>query len=158
MSARAAGIPKPTHSSPPVPELTLLSEALPLMGIVLCCVWAAYTTIELPELAASTVMYPEVVAPSNNISLLPYEITVEPTELAASTAEPPKVSVVLNYQLLVCPVLVKETVACPVTARRAAPELSSSPEPAMEADCELLSCPDLAKVVFELTALTVIVK
>ncbi len=59
MSACAAGIPKTTHSSPPVPERIPLPEALPLMGIVLCCVWAAYTTIELPELAASTVMYPE---------------------------------------------------------------------------------------------------
>ncbi len=81
-------------------------------------------------------MYPEVVAaPSNNLSLLPYETTVEP----------PESSVVLNYQLPVCPVIVKETVACPVTARRAVPELSFSPEPAMEANCELLSCPDLAK-------------
>ncbi len=61
-------------------------------------------------------MYPEVVAPSNNFSLLPYETTVEPPEVAASAAEPPEVSVVLNYQLLVCPDLVKEIVACPVTA------------------------------------------
>ncbi|XDV14290.1 hypothetical protein PO909_002462 [Leuciscus waleckii] len=29
-----------------------LSEALPMMGIALCCVWAAYTTSELPQVAA----------------------------------------------------------------------------------------------------------
>ncbi len=33
VSARAAGIPKPTHSSPPVSELILLTEVLPIMGI-----------------------------------------------------------------------------------------------------------------------------
>ncbi len=62
VSACAAGIPKPTHSSPPVPALISLSEALPMMGITLCCVWAAYTTTELPEVATSTVMSPEVAA------------------------------------------------------------------------------------------------
>ncbi len=35
VSARAAGIPKPTHSSPPVPELIPLSEVLPIMGIAM---------------------------------------------------------------------------------------------------------------------------
>ncbi len=62
VSARTAGIPKPTHSNTPGPELIPLSEALPMMGIVLCCVWTAYTTTELPEVAASTGMYPEVAA------------------------------------------------------------------------------------------------
>ncbi len=33
VSARAAGISKPTHSSSPVPELIPLSEVLPMMGI-----------------------------------------------------------------------------------------------------------------------------
>ncbi len=33
VSARAAGIPKPIHSSPPVPELIALSEVLPMMGV-----------------------------------------------------------------------------------------------------------------------------
>ncbi len=42
VSAGATGIPKPTHSSPPVPELISLSEALPMMRIALWCVWAAY--------------------------------------------------------------------------------------------------------------------
>ncbi len=49
MPARAAGIPKPTHSSPPVPELIIFSGVLPMMGINFWCVWAAYTTTELPE-------------------------------------------------------------------------------------------------------------
>ncbi len=62
MSARTAGIPKSTHSSPPVPELIPLSKVLPMMGIAFWCVWAAYTTTELPEMAASTMMFLEVVA------------------------------------------------------------------------------------------------
>ncbi len=62
MSARAAGIPKSTHFSSLVPELIPLFEALPMMGIALCCVRAAYTTTELPEVATSTVMSPEVAA------------------------------------------------------------------------------------------------
>ncbi len=49
VSARAAGIPKSTHVNPPVPELIPLSEVLPMIGIALCCIWAAYTTTELPE-------------------------------------------------------------------------------------------------------------
>ncbi len=47
VSAGATGIPKPTHSIPPVPELITLSEALPMMRIALWCVWAAYTTFGL---------------------------------------------------------------------------------------------------------------
>ncbi len=62
VSARAAGIPKPTHSSPPVPELIPPSKVLPLMGIAFRCVWAAFTTTEFQEVAASTVMSPEVAA------------------------------------------------------------------------------------------------
>ncbi len=62
MSARTAGIPKPAHSNPSVPVLIPLSEALPMMGNALCCVWAAYTTTELLEVATSTVMSPEVAA------------------------------------------------------------------------------------------------
>ncbi len=54
VSARATGIPKPTHSSPPVPELIPLSEVLPMMGIAFWCVWAAYTTTELPEITVAT--------------------------------------------------------------------------------------------------------
>ncbi len=62
MSTRAAGIPKPTHSSPSVPELILLFEALPMMGIILCCIWVVYTTTELPVVATSTGMSSEVAA------------------------------------------------------------------------------------------------
>ncbi len=46
VSARAAGIPKSTHFSPPVTELIPLSVVLPIMGITLWCIWAAYTTTE----------------------------------------------------------------------------------------------------------------
>ncbi len=56
VSACAAGIPKPTHSSPPVPELIPLSEVLPMMGITFWCVWAAYTTTELPEVTVATMI------------------------------------------------------------------------------------------------------
>ncbi len=43
VSAHAAGIPKSAHFNPQVPVLIPLSEALPMIGIALCCVWAAYT-------------------------------------------------------------------------------------------------------------------
>ncbi len=54
--ARAAGIPKPTYSNPPVHELIPLSEVLPMMGIVFWCVWAA----ELPEVVMLVAVFPEV--------------------------------------------------------------------------------------------------
>ncbi len=62
VSARAAGIPKPAHFNPPVPALIPLSEALPMMGIAFCCVWAAYTTSELPQVMAPAAASPEVAA------------------------------------------------------------------------------------------------
>ncbi|KAF4100023.1 hypothetical protein G5714_018219 [Onychostoma macrolepis] len=103
VSAHTAGIPKPTHSNPPVLMHIPLSEALPLMGIALCCVWAAYTTAELPEVATPAVASPEVavhaaeppeaaglasapcmvVAPSNALSLCPEFTTAEPPEVSA---------------------------------------------------------------------------
>ncbi len=84
MSAQTAGIPKPAHSSPLVPELIALSVALPIMGVALWCIWAAHTTPETleaaaptttsPEVAADAAVSPEVVAPA-----------VEPSESAAFT-------------------------------------------------------------------------
>ncbi len=69
---------------------------------------------------------------------------VEPLEVAASTAEPPEVSVVSTYQLLPCPVTAKEAVCelspCPVTAMEAAYESSSCPITAMKAVYELPGC------------------
>ncbi len=62
MSARAAGIPKPTLSNLHVPELSPLSVALPTMGIALWCIWATYTTTETLKKAAPTMMSPEVAA------------------------------------------------------------------------------------------------
>ncbi|KAI2666495.1 Transcription initiation factor TFIID subunit 2 [Labeo rohita] len=53
VSARAAGIPKPTHFTPPVCELIPPSAARSIMGTALWCVWAAYTTTAVsPEVAA----------------------------------------------------------------------------------------------------------
>ncbi len=53
----------PTSSlNHPVPALIPLSEALPMMGIALCCIWAAYTTTELPQAMAPTAASPEVAA------------------------------------------------------------------------------------------------
>ncbi len=215
VSARAAGIPKPTHFSPPVPELIPLPVVLPTMGIALWCIWAAYTTTEILETAAATKMSPEVaadaaeppgvvvhaavfpgatpaavspevaadaaepteaavlplipcmvVAPSNALAAChvtikgtitelsafvetPDGTAVEPLEVAASTAEPPEVSVVSTYQLLPCPVTAKKAVCelspCPVTAKEAVCELSPCPVTAKEAVCELSPCPVTAK-------------
>ncbi len=215
MSARAAGIPKPTHFGPPVPELIPLPVVLPTMGIALWCIWAAYTTTEILETAAATKMSPEVaadtaeppgvvvhaavfpkvtpaavspevaadaaepteaavlplipcmvVAPSNTLAAChvtikgtitelsafvetPDGTAVEPLEVAASTAEPPEVSVVSTYQLSPCPVTAKEAVCelspCPVTAKEAVRELSPCPVTAKKAVCELSPCPVTAK-------------
>ncbi len=213
--ARAAGIPKPTHFSPSVPELIPLPVVLPTMGIALWCIWAAYTTTEILETAAATKMSPEVaadaaeppgvvvhaavfpeatpvaispevaadaaepteaavlplipcmvVAPSNALAAChvtikgtitelsafvetPDGTAVEPLEVAASTAEPPEVSVVSTYQLLPCPVTAKEAVCelspCPVTAKEAVCELSPCHVTAKKAVCELSPCPVTAK-------------
>ncbi len=215
VSACAAGIPKPTHFSPPVPELIPLPVVLPTMGIALWCIWAAYTTTEFLETAAATKMSPEVaadaaeppgvvvhaavfpgatpaavspevaadaaepteaavlplitcmvVAPSNALAAChvtikgtitelaafvetPDGTAVEPLEVAASTAEPPEVSVVSTYQLLPCPVTAKKAVCelspCPVTAKEAVCELSPCHVTAKKAVCELSPCPVTAK-------------
>ncbi len=159
MSARATGIPKSAHFSPPVPELIPLSEALPMMGIALCCVWAAYTTSELPQVMAPAAASPEVAAHA-----------AEPPE-AAVLASAPCIVVAPSNVLSACHVTVKGTIdehcTCPVTelylfpdvttveppevAASAAepPEVSvvpsyeslSCPVTAMEAICESLSCP-----------------
>ncbi len=128
VSARAAGIPKPTHSSPPVPALVSLSEALPMMGIALCCVWAAYTTTELPEVATSTVMSPEVVAdaaePLGVVTLAAVlsdamALAAASSEVMARAAESPEAAVLVSAPgMVVAPsnalsaghVAVKETV------------------------------------------------
>ncbi len=74
---------------------------------------------------------------------------VEPLEVAASTAEPPEVSVVSTYQLLPCPVTAKKAVCelspCPVTAKEAVCKLSPCPVTAKEAVCELSPCHVTAK-------------
>ncbi len=85
-----------------------------------------------------------VVAPSKELSLVPYETTVEPPEVAASAAEPSELSVVLNYELPICLVTVRETFseipAYPVTAMEAVCESSSYSVMALEAVCKFSSC------------------
>ncbi len=117
MSVRAAGIPKPVPIplSPYVPELISPSNALPLMRIAFWCVWAAYTTTELPEVARSTVMSPEVAAdaaePQGVVAL-----NAASSEVAAHAAEPfeavrlvsaPSMVVAPNNVLPACHVTVK---------------------------------------------------
>ncbi len=70
---------------------------------------------------------------------------VEPLEVAASSAEPPEVSVVPTYQLSAYPFTAMEAIcelsSCPVTAKEAGCELSPCPVTAKEAICELSPCP-----------------
>ncbi len=87
-SAGAAGIPKLTHSSPPVPELIPLSVALPIMGIALWCVWAAYTTTEPPEVAASILISPKVVADAVEPPEVVAHAAVSPEAMAPATVSP----------------------------------------------------------------------
>ncbi len=162
MSAPVAGIPKSTHSSPSVLELISLSEALPMMGIALCCVWAAYTTTELIEVAAHAAEPPEaavrasapcmVMAPSN--SCLAHHITVKGTvdehctcpvnDLYlfpdVTTVEPPEVAASAAEPSEVSVVTTYESSSCPVAAMEAVYE-SSCPVAAMEAVYESSSCP-----------------
>ncbi|XP_058626171.1 uncharacterized protein LOC131536963 isoform X1 [Onychostoma macrolepis] len=108
VSARTAGIPKPNHSSPPVPELIPLSETLLLMGIAFWCVWAAYTTTELPEVVSLTAVFPEVMVPA---AVSP-EVAVhaaEPPDAAVLTSAP-RMVVASSNELPACCVAVKETI------------------------------------------------
>ncbi len=104
-----------------------------------------------------------VVETVTELSLFSNETALEPPEVVASAAEPPEVSVVLNYELSSCPLTAMEVIcesssrplmateaicelsACPVAARRAVPELSPCPVMAMEAICELSACPVAAR-------------
>ncbi len=165
VSARAAGIPKSTHFSPPVPELIPLSEALPMMGIALCCVWAAYTTSELPQVMAPAAASPEVaayaaeppeaavlvsslcmvVAPKNVLSTCHVAVKETVTEHYLSpgvtTVEPPEVAASAAEPPEVSVVPSCESLLCPVTAMEAVCDSLSCPVTAMEAVCESLSCP-----------------
>ncbi len=151
VSARAAGIPKPTHFSPPVPELIPLPVVLPTMGIALWCIWAAYTTTETLETAA-TEMSPEVAADAAEPPGVVVHAAVFPEatpaavspEVAAEAAEPPEAAVL---SLIPCMVVAPSTALapCPVTAKKAVCELSPCPVTVKEAVCELSPCPVTAK-------------
>ncbi len=133
MSVRTAGLPKPTHSAPPVHELLPLSETLSRVGIALCCIWATYTTTGLPQGKAVTAEPPQAaeLASTSCMVVLPSNIpspghgsTVEPPEVVALAAEPPEVSVVSSCELSSCPVTAKKAayelfVPVPVTAKKA---------------------------------------
>ncbi len=107
-----------------------------------------------------------VVETVTELSLFSNETALEPPEVVASAAEPPEVSVVLNYELSSCPLTAMEAIcklsSCLVAARRAVPELSPCPVMAMEVICELSACPVLscAEPVsgFELSVLPVSIK
>ncbi len=145
VSARAGGIPKSTNFSPPVPELIPLSEALPMMGIALCCVWAAYTTSELPQVMAPAAASPEVAAHA-----------AEPPEAAVLASAPCMVLAPSNV-LSACHVTVKGTVdehcTCPDTELYLFPDVTTveppevaasvaePPEVSVVPSYESLSCP-----------------
>ncbi len=107
VSARAAGIPKPIYSNPPVLELFSLAEALTWMGVALCCVWAAYITHELSETAAAIILPfkvaaesaepPRAVASAAMSSEVVSTAAVSP-EVAALAAEPPQAAVLTSEQ------------------------------------------------------------
>ncbi len=135
VSARAAGIPKPTHFSPPVPELIPLPVMLPTMGIALWCIWAAYTTTEILETAAATKMSPEVPADAAEPPGVVVHAAVFPEatpaavspEVAADAAEPTEAAVL---PLIPCMVVAPSNAlaACQVTVKGTITELSASVE------------------------------
>ncbi len=170
MSARAAGIPKTTHSSPPVPELIPLSKVLPMMGITFWCVWAAYTTTELPEAAASTMFLevaaeaaepPEVVALGAVFPEAMVPVIVFP-EVAAHAAEPPEAAVLASAPcVVVAPInalsarhvtvegTVDELSQYPYGTTVEPPEVVASAADSLEVSvvltCEFSPCPVTAK-------------
>ncbi len=137
VSARTAGIPKPTHFNPPVPELILLSEALPMMGIALLRLGCVHHHRTAPgdgtrcsfSRGGSTCCRTSRSGGAHFSSLYgggAQQCTLSlscrsqrdcyycrTSRGAATAAEPSEVSVVSTHQLF----------ACPVTARRAVPEL-----------------------------------
>ncbi|KAL0193194.1 hypothetical protein M9458_011490, partial [Cirrhinus mrigala] len=145
VSSQAVGIPKPTLTNPPVPEVVPMSAALPIWGTAFWCVWAAYATAEIPEPSMPAEGSPEVVTEA-----------AEPPEMAVPAPDPPEavpfMSVLLKevvpiYELLSCPVPVTEATyelsACPVTAMEAVTELSAPSVLAKDIDYELLPMFDL---------------
>ncbi len=171
VSVRTAGIPKSTHFGPLVPELIPLFEALPMMGIALCCVCAAYTTTELPEVAKSTVMSPEVAAdaaePQGIVVLAAVlseamALAAASSEVAAHAAEPPEAAMLVsapgmvvapNNVLPACHVTVKETVTelhlPPGVTTVEPPEVAASaaelPEVSVVSTYQVLPCSVTAK-------------
>ncbi len=156
------------------------------MGIAFWCVWAAYTTTELPEVTVATIMSSEVaadaaeppeavvlssvpcmvVAPSN--ALPACHVTVEGTiaklsafvETSDGTAvEPLEVAASAAEPPEVSVVYTYQSSSCPVTAMEAVYESSSCPVTAMEAVYESSSCPVTAmEAVYESSSCPVTAK
>ncbi|KAL0168874.1 hypothetical protein M9458_037096, partial [Cirrhinus mrigala] len=171
MSARSAGIPKPTHLTPPVLELITLSASLPMLGIAWWCVWAVYTTTEVAVFAAASsvaerlaAVSPEMAAEAAEPHKMGTSALAPCTVVAPSNTHPacgssfcPVAAMEATYELSVHAVPVMEAMyelsAPPVTALEAITELSVLPVPAMEATYELSAHPIMAmEAVSELTA------
>ncbi len=131
MSAHAAGIPKPTHSSPSVPELIALSEVLPMMGIAFWCVWAAYTTTEPPEVS---------VVSTYQLSACPFTAI----ETVCEALFCPVTAMDAVCDLLPCsePAMEAcyEVLSCPDPTEEATSELSASSASLEDAGCEISDC------------------
>ncbi len=159
VSAHAAGIPRATHFNPSVLELFPLSEALPMTRIALCCVWAAYTTSELPQAMAPAAASPElaahaaepseasvlasapcmVVAPRN--SCLARHITVEGIVDEHSTCPANELYLFPDITTVEPPEVVASAAEPSEVSVVTIYESSSCPLTAMEAVCESSSCP-----------------
>ncbi len=103
-----------------------------MMGMALCCVWAAYTTTELPKVAKSTIMSPEVAAdaaePQGVVILAAVlseamALAAASSEVAAHAAEPPEAAMLVSAPGMVWrPIMYSQ----PVMLRSKRPLLNST--------------------------------
>ncbi len=149
-----------------------------MIGIALCCIWAAYTTTGLPEVATSVVTSPEVAADAAEppevvafVAMFPEMMVpagVSP-KVAADAAEPPEVAVLSSVPCMVvapsnalsaCHVTVEGTVAelslYPDSTTAEPPTVAASAaepsEVSVVLNYELSPCPIMAKeAVYELS-------
>ncbi len=135
-------ISKSTLPSRPVPNLITPFAALPIMGVALWLVWAAYTTTEIPEAMASAAEAPEVAVPAAEPSEVAgvhfYELFVCPDEVMEPVSESPIIPVSAletNHEHSALPVAITKTVS----------EFPPYPIMARKAPCEHYDCPDEAK-------------
>ncbi len=118
MSVRTAGLPKPTHSAPPVHELLPLSETLSRVGIALCCIWATYTHRDCPRGKAVPAEPPQAAELASTPCMLvfasniPHLVRVHrrTSRGGGISCRTPEVSVVSSCELSSCPVTAKKAV------------------------------------------------